>query len=239
MAGVMAFTPSPSSSSVSIYTSRSYNGIHTSQRALISGDMAQQYPSISSSLPLQNSLDYNVASADLRGPGVSYEAVLPPTTTLVGMAFVVVLCVIGSWVWANQVVPTSRAKLAISKSRGEVKEYLDELKSIDILESTKSASVDEMDVAVGTDAILEEIDLSDNMLADQDSRNRKFERWLFADWLVDNKSARKSGRQKEPALPILKEAKWNSGDNPVLAASALIGAGVLFTALTERVASLI
>jgi hypothetical protein len=66
---------------------------------------------------------------------------------------------------------------------------------------------------------------------------REFERWMFTDWL--EKPAGKGGRQKEPAIPILKDAKWNSGDNPVLAASALIGAGVIFTALTERVVSLI
>ena len=47
---------------------------------------------------------------------------------------------------------------------------------------------------------------------------RDFERWLFSDWL--NKPGAKGGRQKEPALPILKEAKWNSGDNPVLVTAA-------------------
>merc|ERR1711957_107742 len=129
-------------------------------------------------------------------------------------------------------------KLALSKSRGEVKEYLDELKSVESLESTQAVTVNELAAdAVSTDAVSEEVDLPNNTLAEKGSR--KFERWLFNDWLLDNKSAKKSGRRKEPALPILKEAKWNSGDNPVLAASALIGAGVLFTAFTERVASLI
>ena len=70
------------------------------------------------------------------------------------------------------------------------------------------------------------------------SDSRALERWLFTDWLENNKSASKGGRKKEPALPILKKAKWNSGDNPVLVASALIGAGVLITSLTERVASM-
>ena len=69
------------------------------------------------------------------------------------------------------------------------------------------------------------------------SSSRAFERWLFTDWLRDNKSARKAGRQKEPALPILKDAKWNSGDNPVLVATLLIGIGVLVSAVTERVAT--
>jgi len=65
--------------------------------------------------------------------------------------------------------------------------------------------------------------------------DRDLERWLFTDWL--EKPAVKGGRQKEPAIPVLKDAKWNSGDNPVLAASALIGLGVLITSVTERVAS--
>jgi hypothetical protein len=75
-------------------------------------------------------------------------------------------------------------------------------------------------------------------IPENDDDSRAFERWLFTDWLQDNKSSKKAGRQKEPALPILKDAKWNSGDNPVLAASALIGLGVLFTAITERVATI-
>ena len=48
---------------------------------------------------------------------------------------------------------------------------------------------------------------------------RDFERWLFSDWL--NKPSSKGGRQKEPALPILKDAKWNSGDNPVVVTAAM------------------
>ena len=119
---------------------------------------------------------------------------MPSTETFVGFGLIVVLCVAASWVWANQVVPVSRSKLAISKNRGQVREYLDDLKNT-------------------TD-------------------DRAMEQWLFTDWLQENKS------EKQPAIPILKKAKWNSGDNPVLAASALIGLGVLFTAVTERAVSL-
>lgn len=61
--------------------------------------------------------------------------------------------------------------------------------------------------------------------------SREFERWLFSDWL-------RKDRQKKPrAIPLLK-GKWNSGDNPVLVASALIAAGVLLTSVTERIASI-
>ncbi len=64
---------------------------------------------------------------------------------------------------------------------------------------------------------------------------RDFERWLFSDWLNNNKSAGKGGRKKEPALPILKEAKWNSGDNPVLVTAAIMMVGVLLASVTERI----
>ena len=63
---------------------------------------------------------------------------------------------------------------------------------------------------------------------------RDFERWLFTDWLENNKSAGKPGRKKEPALPILKNAKWNSGDNPVLVTFAMMMVGVLIASVTER-----
>ena len=131
-------------------------------------------------------------------------------------------------VWAEQVVPVSRTKLAISKSRGEVKEYLDELKASDpaLAESVLEEMPDAASNSTDTVPVVAKI---------QDDRG--FERWLFTDWLQDNKSARQAGRQKEPALPILKNAKWNSGDNPVLVATALLSLGVLFSAVTERVAS--
>ncbi|KAL3910057.1 MAG: hypothetical protein SGILL_007841, partial [Bacillariaceae sp.] len=60
-----------------------------------------------------------------------YEAVLPSTETLAGMGLVVLLCVACAWFWNEKVVPVSRTNLAISKSRGEVKEYLDELRATD------------------------------------------------------------------------------------------------------------
>jgi hypothetical protein len=53
--------------------------------------------------------------------------------------------------------------------------------------------------------------------------------------LVDNKSERRTGRQKEPAIPILRSAKWNSGDNPVVVAAALMVFGLLLTAVSENI----
>lgn len=47
-----------------------------------------------------------------------FEAVAPDSSFFIGIGFVVLLCVVAGSVWANDVVPISRTKLAISKSRG-------------------------------------------------------------------------------------------------------------------------
>ena len=60
--------------------------------------------------------------------------------------------------------------------------------------------------------------------------DRKLERWLLTDW-------REPSRRKEPALPMLPKSKFNSGDNPILAAAALIMSFGLANALAERAAS--
>jgi hypothetical protein len=125
----------------------------------------------------------------------TFEPVLPDTSLLIGMGSVTILCVIAAIVWANQVVPVSRTKLALSKKKGgEVRDYLDEL---------------------------------------QESEDRGVEKWLFSDWLNNDK------RKKDPALPLLPKAKWNSGDNPVLVTSALLMVGVLIAAVTERVGTVL
>ena len=149
----------------------------------------------------------------------TFEAVLPDTSLLIGFGSVVILCVIAAFVWANEVVPVSRTKLAISKSRGEVREYLDGLEQKYVEESPDETG-----------------DLSEtriNAMVEEDGRG--FERWLFSDWL--NKSTSKGGRQKEPALPILKDAKWNSGDNPVLVTAGIMMIGIVLASITERVSS--
>jgi hypothetical protein len=60
--------------------------------------------------------------------------------------------------------------------------------------------------------------------------DRKLERWLLTDW-------REPSRRKEPALPMLPRSKFNSGDNPIVAAAALILSFGLANALAERAAS--
>ena len=62
--------------------------------------------------------------------------------------------------------------------------------------------------------------------------DRKLERWLLADW-------REPSRRKKPALPMLPKSKFNSGDNPILAAAALILSFGVANALAERASSLL
>ena len=163
-----------------------------------------------------------------------YDAVLPSTETLLGMGFVVLLCAACAWCWNEQVVPVSRTNLAISKSRGEVKEYLDELRATD----PRMHQMGNSTVAAAMNATSVEGVETEHTDEGPKADDRALERWLFTDWLIDNKSEKKAGRQKEPALPILKSAKWNSGDNPVVVAASLMLVGLLFTALTERISTI-
>jgi len=162
--------------------------------------------------------------------GAVFEPVPPDVTALAGFGIIVILSVAAAWVWANQVVPVSRTKLAISKKSGAVRDYLDGLKQDEEQEAKVVAANATSDSfsATTNDAGTTGISGSGD--------GRDFERWLVADWLRKD-STRKAGRQKEPAIPVLRDAKWNSGDNPVLAASALIGLGVVATAVAERIAS--
>ncbi|GKZ00384.1 hypothetical protein MPSEU_000991400 [Mayamaea pseudoterrestris] len=142
--------------------------------------------------------------------GGTFDPILPDASQLVAFGSIAALTAVAVYVWATEVVPVSRTNLAISKRSGAVKDYLEELQDVGNMTST-------------------------------DGDTRKVERWLFTDWLnaLDRSNKRINGRQKEPALPILKNAKWNSGDNPVLAATGLILLGVLFTSITERVSSML
>jgi len=175
-----------------------------------------------------------VQQASSTSPQV-FEAVLPDSSLLIGMGSVVLLCVVAGFVWANEVVPVSRTKLAISKSRGEVRGYLDELSG----SSSVGADGIELNatmIAEGTELqINESANSNEELVKPNVGDGRDFERWLFSDWLNNNK--RKGGRQKEPALPILKKAKWNSGDNPVVVTAAIMMLGVVVASVTERIAS--
>ena len=88
-------------------------------------------------------------------------------------------------------------------------------KRIEVSRSKKSGEIAEL---------LDELDEAEA------TGDRKLERWLLTDW-------REPSRRKEPALPMLPKSKFNSGDNPVLAAAALILSFGLANALAERAAS--
>lgn len=72
-------------------------------------------------------------------------------------------------------------------------------------------------------------DLIENENSTESSQG--FQRWLFTDWV---RQAKREGGAKPAALPFLKKAKWNSGDNPVLVAFGGIMALVLASSLAER-----
>ena len=185
--------------------------------------MIQQTPSLS--------LADAAATAATLPSGDTFGAVLPDFSTSIAFASIIVLSGLAVWVWANQVVPVSRTSLALSKKKGPVKDYLDELRAAENLTYSMDVPIANATASMPNDGSSAN---AHSKASSQDTRD--LERWLFTDWLrKDNGDT--PGRQKEPALPVLKNAKWNSGDNPVLVASALIMGGVFFTAVTERVAS--
>eukprot|EP00550_Attheya_septentrionalis_P006291 CAMPEP_0198296152 /NCGR_PEP_ID=MMETSP1449-20131203/31184_1 /TAXON_ID=420275 /ORGANISM="Attheya septentrionalis, Strain CCMP2084" /LENGTH=250 /DNA_ID=CAMNT_0043996675 /DNA_START=253 /DNA_END=1005 /DNA_ORIENTATION=+ len=176
------------------------------------------------------------ASRTVVGEAVAFDPVIPDMSALLGMGGVLVICIVAGFVWANEVVPVSRTKLAISKNRGEVKEYLDELQERTPKQRVELSGLEVSDaVAVEGESLdgSQEVEMFGNQY---ENDGRGFERWLFSDWLNSrDKKSGTPGRQKEPALPILKKAKWNSGDNPVLVTCAIMGVGVILATVTERV----
>ena len=175
----------------------------------------------------------------------TFEPIVPDSTALLGFGFIVVLCAVAAWVWANQVVPVARTNLARSKRNGPVREYLDELRLASSSSSSSSRGEeycsnedDKTVMDISSNATLasapETTNTSTTTTARTTQRDRSLERWLFTDWLET-----KAPSSKPSALPVLKNAKWNSGDNPVLAATALILLGVFGTAVTERIATTI
>ena len=101
----------------------------------------------------------------------------------------------------------------------DVKEYLDELKSPNLEDINDATTATLAAESVGQSTMENTTRRTEETVKPNVGDGRDFERWLFSDWL--NKPSGKGGRQKEPALPILKEAKWNSGDNPVLVTAAM------------------
>ena len=73
-------------------------------------------------------------------------------------------------------------------------------------------------------------ELADELDEAESLGDRELERWLLTNW-------REPSRRTEPALPMLPRSKFNSGDNPIVAAAALILSFGLANALAERGAS--
>lgn len=125
-----------------------------------------------------------------------YEAQIPDN---LGAFVLVFLTLAGtSAYWWEVIIPQARTKLAISKSKGDVRALLDEIVEDD--------SNEDGDMSPEKKAVL---------------------RWFFTDWL--NKKT-----PKPAAIPFLKKAKWNSGDNPILVAFGGIMACVIAASLAER-----
>jgi hypothetical protein len=206
------------------------------------------------SLPVVRPKVASLSFVSLNASSSSFDPIVPDATTLLGFSIVVVVCAVAAYVWSNQVVPVSRTKLAMAKqknSNSELRQYLDELLDVEtnatvtgqtrtITASTVNVLSESVETAwsegIGSDSDTPPIDATKGFRS-VPSNDRAFERWLFTDWLEQDKRRKVGGRQKEPAIPILKNAKWNSGDNPILAATALISVGVLLSAITERIAS--
>lgn len=193
----------------------------------------------------------------------TFEPMLPDSNSLIGFGLVVILSAVAVCVWANEVVPVSRTNLALNKRSGPLRDYLDELGTLSSSLSFKEEEEDDTTTTTAIEyyempntTLLQNVpgNITTTMPAAAATttmtavkgrviepssiiaNNRDFERWFFADWLTKPRLGRKvAGRQKEPALPVLKQAKWNSGDNPVLAATALILVGVFLSAIVDHV----
>jgi hypothetical protein len=262
-----------------------------SRLAFLPSGYSSSFSSSSSSPSKQQSLSLlhrsNVASLHNLSPTVAttshatstlnhddYGPVIPDTTTLGSMVVVIVILLVATMVWNTQVVPISRTRLAISKSRGSVRSYLEKLKNDEDshhkdeeeeYESTndnnnhhqhqQEQQYDDENrnmMTVGynsTSCISPQESQSLPQLSQSPTRqrgrkdNRALERWLFTDWLQNlddkksstSKSSSRRGRRKDPAIPgILPEAKWNSGDNPVLVTVFIMMVGIVLASITER-----
>ena len=60
-------------------------------------------------------------------------------------------------------------------------------------------------------------------IRESSEEDKQLQKWFFSDWLRKEK--------KPVAIPFLKKAKWNSGDNPVLVAFGGIMSLVVATSL--------
>ena len=212
-------------------TNNSFGGIHSILKAApvpvsieeLAVNNAVHFEPTSMSTGMDHVVNSFLLSSDVGAGGVgatataaagemkTFEAVAPDSSTLIGFGVVLVLSVIASFVWANEVVPVSRTKLALSKRNGDVKEYLEGLKEAPLANDKNGDELslsEELDgVNTNTSTSTKRKDKNNVEIKPNVGDGRDVERWLFSDWLNDNKSAGGKGRKKEPALPILKKGE--------------------------------
>ena len=124
--------------------------------------------------------------------------------------------------WWSVLVPARRTALAKEKrdrDDGSLGGYLEELRE----EDRRVAAA----ALAATEGGLESGAAVDGAVGDV-AQERVFERWLLRDWLSDQ------SQQKAAALPFLPKAKFNSGDNPILVATALIMVTGVVSSVLER-----
>ncbi len=112
----------------------------------------------------------------------------PPPQTLIAMFLTLTLSASAYVYWDKIIVPQKRTELSLSKRKGEVKQYLEELR---------------------------------------EDEGRGSEKWLMNDWLEP--------KAKDRAVPFLPKKKFNSGDNPVVFATALLLFPVLIGSAIQNV----
>uniref|UniRef100_A0A0G4FKJ7 Uncharacterized protein n=1 Tax=Chromera velia CCMP2878 TaxID=1169474 RepID=A0A0G4FKJ7_9ALVE len=62
---------------------------------------------------------------------------------------------------------------------------------------------------------------------------RSVERWFFSDWLSRDKGDEK--KKKPAAVPFLKKAKWNSGDNPLVVTTGVTLLTIAVSTLAKEI----
>ena len=114
-----AFLPPPPVAVATFCPARGY-AVAASSVANPISTVSKRVVSLSGAMSADGTIDNIMDTAAITSstPTTSFEAILPDPAVVMGMGFVVLLCIAASYVWGNEVVPVSRTKLAISKSRG-------------------------------------------------------------------------------------------------------------------------
>lgn len=175
-------------------------------------------------------------AATALAPATTFEPQMDgQAMTAFGVIFA--LSAVTYWVWFNVLVPQKRTEVALSKRSGEIREYLDGLQEAGTAGPAPATSTS-MPISVEAPLTVDTAPPLATLASDAPpvtlpaeappaASSRGFERWLFTDWLEGN-------TKKEPAVPFLPADKFNSGDNPVIASTALIMVAVVVASVVEK-----